>query len=107
MLSLFFLLSFGYYDFYLGISECNLYVSYDKDITTVGYWIRNKKLYDKFLSNKTEITQECGELKWVTMNKARKVIKEISITGKTQDEQFKLLMDELVIMKKVFDKHIS
>ena len=96
-----------YYDFYLGISECNLYVSYDKDITTVGYWIRNKKLYDKFLSNKTEITQECGELKWVTMNKARKVIKEISITGKTQDEQFKLLMDELVIMKKVFDKHIS
>ena len=96
-----------YYDFYLGISDCNLYVSYDKDITTVGYWIKNKNLYDKFLLNKTEITQECGELKWITMNKARKVIKEISITGKAQNEQFKLLMDELVIMKKVFEKHIS
>ena len=96
-----------YYDFYLGTSDCNLYVTYDKDIPTVGYWIKKRALYDKFLSYKTELEHECGNLKWYTIKKACKIIKEISFANKTQEEQFELILNELVKLQTFFIKYMK
>lgn len=96
-----------FYDFGIGSSEINLYIGYDEDITVVGYWVKNKSLYDKFVTYKTIIEQRCGELKWIPINKACKIIKEIPFRGKTKEEQFKLLLDEIVRMRELFIKYIK
>ena len=95
------------YDFYLGTSDCNLYVRYDNDNPSIGYWIKSKSLYDKFLLFKNEIEQECGVLKWSTMNKASKIIKELSFAGKTKEEQFELIINELIKMQELFMRYIK
>lgn len=96
-----------YYDFSIGSSDTNLYIAYDKDVTTVGYWVKKKTLYDRFVSFKTVIEQSCGELKWIPIKKACKIIKEIPFRGKTQEEQFKLMLDEIVRMRELFIKYIK
>ncbi|MBQ8240433.1 MAG: DUF4268 domain-containing protein [Bacteroides sp.] len=96
-----------FYDFGIGSSDTNLYIGYDKDVTVVGYWVKDKSLYDKFVSYKTVIEQRCGELKWIPIKKACKIIKEIPFRGKTQEEQFKLLLDEIVRMRELFIQYIK
>ena len=96
-----------YCDFYLGSSELNLAVVYNDDKAEIGYWIKKQYLYDKFVSHKTEFDNECGILKWVKMNTAYKIRKEIIIDGLTQDEQFKLYLEELVKMKDLYNKYIK
>ena len=96
-----------FYDFGIGSSETNLYIGYDEDVTVVGYWVKSKSLYDKFVSYKSVIEQSCGELKWIEINKACKIIKEISFRGKSQEEQFKLMLDEIVRMRELFIKYVK
>lgn len=96
-----------FYDFGIGSSETNLYIGYDEDVTVVGYWIKSKSLYDKFVSYKSVIEQSCGELKWIEINKACKIIKEFSFRGKSQEEQFKLMLDEIVRMRELFIKYVK
>ena len=96
-----------FYDFGIGSSETNLYIGYDEDVTVVGYWVKSKSLYDKFVSYKSVIEQSCGELKWVEIKKACKIIKEFSFRGKSQEEQFKLMLDEIVRMRELFIKYIK
>lgn len=96
-----------FYDFGIGSSETNLYIGYDEDVTVVGYWVKSKSLYDKFVSYKSVIEQSCGELKWIEINKACKIIKEFSFRGKSQEEQFKLMLDEIVRMRELFIKYVK
>lgn len=96
-----------FYDFGIGSSETNLYIGYDEDVTVVGYWVKSKSLYDKFVSYKAVIEQRCGELKWIEINKACKIIKEFSFRGKSQEEQFKLMLDEIVRMRELFIKYVK
>ena len=98
-----------YFDIYLGVTNCNLYIDYnrDDDVSYVNYWVGRKDLYDKFKSHKAELEQECGALQWIEMKKASKIRKEIFIVGKTQEEQFKLYMDELVKMHEFFVRYIK
>lgn len=96
-----------YYDFYLGVTHCNLSIDYDSNIPNVGFWIGNQDIYDKIELRKAELEQICGPLKWISMNKAHKIRKEISIVGKSQEEQFKLYVDELVKMHEFFVKYIK
>lgn len=96
-----------FYDFGIGSSETNLYIGYDEDVTVVGYWVKSKSMYDKFLSYKSVIEQSCGELKWIEIKKACKIIKEFSFRGKSQEEQFKLMLDEIVRMRELFIKYVK
>ena len=96
-----------FYDFGIGSSETNLYIGYDEDVTVVGYWVKSKSLYDRFVSYKSVIEQSCGKLKWIEINKACKIIKEFSFRGKSQEEQFKLMLDEIVRMRELFIKYVK